>query len=128
MWDLRTFKLAHSVPSLDLTSLVFNAAGDVAFARLRQRPEDLDVLHRRRRHPLHMAFRTLDASDWTDIADVDVERCVLDVALDATDGYLAAVTLGGVGGAESMDSGLKLFEVRRQLRRWGASVGGVEVR
>lgn len=44
---------------------------------------------RRGRHPLHSAFRTLDASDYTDVATVDVDnRCVLDLCVDRTDALL----------------------------------------
>ncbi|GAX77992.1 hypothetical protein CEUSTIGMA_g5434.t1, partial [Chlamydomonas eustigma] len=79
VWDLRTFKLLRSVPCLDSTSITFNGTGDVMYTVAR-RPGDGDLslgyLHQRTRarHPLHTAFRTLDALSYAEIATIDVER------------------------------------------------------
>ena len=51
-------------------------AGDVIYAVLRRPGDELaQALHpRRMRHLLHNAFRTLDATTYTEIATIDVER------------------------------------------------------
>lgn len=70
-----------------------------------RRPPDEPMMilnPRRARHPLHKSFRTLDAASYADIALVDVERAVLDLAVGGSE---------GVGGA----------------RRGRASSGGMPV-
>ena len=49
----------------------------------RQSDEPFSALFhpRRARHPLHTAFRSLDAGAYTDIATVPLERVVLDMAV-----------------------------------------------
>jgi DDB1- and CUL4-associated factor 1 len=74
VWDLRKFKLLRSVPSLDQTVITFNGAGDVIYAILRRNLEDVSsaINTRRVRHPLFPAFRTIDSSNYTEIATVQV--------------------------------------------------------
>ncbi|MCO5576210.1 hypothetical protein L7F22_030018 [Adiantum nelumboides] len=113
VWDLRTFKLLRSVPSLDQTVITFNATGDVIYAILRRNLDDItSAIHpRRNRHPLFAAFRTLDAFDYTDIATTSVDRCVLDLAAEPTDSLISVVALDG---HEEMDALAKLYEVGRR--------------
>ena len=68
VWDLRKFRLLRSVPSLDQTSITFNARGDVMYAILRRNLEDvMSAVHTRRvKHPLFAAFRTVDAINYSD--------------------------------------------------------------
>ena len=92
------------------------AAGDVIFARLRRPSDDslAALLHpRRRRHPLAAAFRTVDARTYAEIATVDVERAVLDLALDPTDSYLAVVAVDISADAAAVGSSVRTFEVGR---------------
>ncbi|KAI5071334.1 hypothetical protein GOP47_0013585 [Adiantum capillus-veneris] len=113
VWDLRTFKLLRSVPSLDQTVIKFNATGDVIYAILRRNLDDItSAIHpRRNRHPLFAAFRTMDAFDYTDIATTSVDRCVLDLATEPTDSLISVVALDG---HEEMDALAKLYEVGRR--------------
>ncbi|XP_008783406.2 DDB1- and CUL4-associated factor homolog 1-like [Phoenix dactylifera] len=113
VWDLRKFKLLRSVPSLDQTVITFNGGGDVIYAILRRNPEDImsAVLTRRVRHPLFSAFRTIDAVSYSDIATVQVDRCVLDFATDPTDSFVGAVTMDD---HDEMHSSARLFEVGRK--------------
>ena len=75
MWDLRKFRLLRSVPSLDQTTITFNAHGDVIYAILRRNIEDvMSAFHTRRvKHPLFAAFRTVDAVNYSDIATTPVD-------------------------------------------------------
>lgn len=113
VWDLRSFKLLRSVPSLDQTVITFNATRDVIYAILRRNLDDItSALHpRRSRHPLASAFRTMDAVDYTDIATTSVDRCVLDLAIEPTDCLISVIALDG---HEEMDAFARLYEVGRR--------------
>ncbi|GJP84374.1 hypothetical protein CLOP_g14433 [Closterium sp. NIES-67] len=113
VWDLRTRKLLRSVPSLDQTCITFNTTGEVIYATLRRTSDDLlAALHgRRRKHPLFSAFKTIDATSYTDIATVNVDRCVLDLAIEPTDSYVAVVAVDEHGESDSV---ARVFEVGRQ--------------
>eukprot|EP00775_Hariotina_reticulata_P010781 gene10781-10937_t len=118
VWDLRNRKLLRSVPLLDGTSITFNSSGDVLCAWLR-RPADDSMAAllqpKRRRHPLATSFTSLDAYSYTEIGNVQVERAVLDLCLDPSDSYLAAVAVDiGAGLEGSVSSSVRLYEVGRQ--------------
>ncbi|KAJ4826144.1 hypothetical protein Tsubulata_030551 [Turnera subulata] len=91
VWDLRKFRLLRSVPSLDNTTITFNAQGDVIYAILRRNLDDVMSAfnNRRVKNPLFAAFRTVDAINYSEIATIPVDRCVLDFATEATDSFVA---------------------------------------
>ncbi|WZZ09697.1 hypothetical protein YC2023_095618 [Brassica napus] len=97
VWDLRNMntRLIRSVPSLDQTAITFNSRGDVIYAMLRRNIEDVmsAVNTRRAKHPLFAAFRTLDAVNYSDIATIPVDRCLLDFATEPTDSFLGLITM-----------------------------------
>ncbi|KAM7268706.1 hypothetical protein ACFE04_010872 [Oxalis oulophora] len=95
VWDLRKFRLLRSVPSLDQTTITFNSRGDTIYAILRRNIEDvMSVVNTRRvKHPLFAAFRTVDAVNYSDIATIPVDRCVLDFATEPTDSFVGLVTM-----------------------------------
>lgn len=95
VWELRRFRLLLSVPSLDQTTITFNAHGDVIYAILRRNIEDvMSAFHTRRvKHPLFAAFRTVDAVNYSDIATTPVEHCVLDFTTEPTDSFVGLVTI-----------------------------------
>ncbi|XP_020105156.1 DDB1- and CUL4-associated factor homolog 1 isoform X2 [Ananas comosus] len=113
VWDLRKFKLLRSVPCLDQTVITFNGGGDVIYAILRRNLEDVTsaVQTRRVRHPLFPAFRTIDAVNYSEIATVQVDRCVLDLAADPTDSFIGVVAMDD---HEDMFSSARLYEVGRK--------------
>lgn len=113
VWDLRKFRLLRSVPSLDQTAITFNARGDVIYAILRRNLEDvMSALHTRRvKHPLFAAFRTIDAVNYSDIATVPVDRCVLDFATEPTDSFVGLMTMDD---QEEMDSAARIYEIGRR--------------
>ena len=76
---------------------------------------------RRSRHPLHTAFRTMDATDYTEISTVDAEgRALLDLALDPAAGLLALVT---VDAAEGQASSARIYEIGRSRTRVSGGEG-----
>ncbi|KAK9153389.1 hypothetical protein Sjap_000869 [Stephania japonica] len=113
VWDLRKFKLLRSVPSLDQTVITFNAHGDIIYAILRRNLEDItSAVHTRRvRHPLFPAFRTIDAVNYSDIATVTVDRCVLDFATEPADSFVGMVTMDD---QEEMFASARLYEIGRR--------------
>ncbi|XP_057434582.1 DDB1- and CUL4-associated factor homolog 1-like isoform X2 [Lotus japonicus] len=113
VWDLRKFRLLHIVPSLDQTSITFNARGDVIYAILRRNLEDVtSAVHTRRvKHPLFAAFRTVDAINYSDIATTLVDRCVLDFATEPTDSFAGLITLDDQG---EMYASARVYEIGRR--------------
>ncbi|XP_019416933.1 PREDICTED: DDB1- and CUL4-associated factor homolog 1-like [Lupinus angustifolius] len=114
VWDLRKFRLQRSVPSLDQTSITFNACGDVMYAILRRNLEDvMSTVHNARRckHPLYSAFRTLDAINYSDIATTPVDRCVLDFASEPTDSFVGLVTMDD---QDEMYASARIYEIGRR--------------
>ncbi|XP_047325484.1 DDB1- and CUL4-associated factor homolog 1 [Impatiens glandulifera] len=113
VWDLRKFRLLRSVPSLDQTMITFNASGDVIYAILRRNFEEITSAFNTRRvkHPLFQAFRTVDAVNYSDIATVTVDRCVLDFATEPTDSFVGLVTMDDPDG---MHSSARVYEIGRR--------------
>ncbi|KAM7459693.1 hypothetical protein LguiA_036687 [Lonicera macranthoides] len=113
VWDLRNFRLLRSVPSLDQTVITFNASGDVIYAILRRQLEDVTSAFQTRRvkHPLFSAFRTVDAVNYSDIATIPVDRCVLDFATEPTDSFVGLVTMDD---QEEMYSSARVYEIGRR--------------
>ncbi|KAK7352776.1 hypothetical protein VNO80_18204 [Phaseolus coccineus] len=113
VWDLRKFRLLRSVPSLDQTSITFNARGDVMYAILRRNLEDvMSAVHTRRvKHHLFSAFRTVDAVNYSDIATIPVDRCVLDFATEPTDSFVGLITMDD---QEEMYASARIYEIGRR--------------
>lgn len=113
VWDLRKFRLLRSVPSLDQTVITFNASGDVIYAILRRNLEDVTsaVQTRRVKHPLFSAFRTVDAVNYSDIATIPVDRCVLDFATEPADSFVGLVTMDD---QDEMYSSARIYEIGRR--------------
>lgn len=113
VWDLRKFRLLRSVASLDQTAITFNARGDVMYAILRRNLEDvMSAMHARRvKHPLFSAFRTVDAINYSDIATIPVDRCVLDFATEPTDSFVGLITMDDQG---DMYSSARSYEIGRR--------------
>ncbi|XP_027354388.1 DDB1- and CUL4-associated factor homolog 1 isoform X2 [Abrus precatorius] len=113
VWDLRKFRLLRSVPSLDQTAITFNARGDVMYAILRRNLEDvMSAVHTRRvKHPLFAAFRTVDAINYSDIATIPVDRCVLDFATEPTDSFVGLITMDD---QDEMYASARIYEIGRR--------------
>ncbi|XP_022937370.1 DDB1- and CUL4-associated factor homolog 1-like [Cucurbita moschata] len=113
VWDLRKFRLLRSVPSLDQTAITFNASGDVIYAILRRNLEDvMSAVHTRRvKHPLFAAFRTIDAVNYSDIATIPLDRCVLDFTTEKTDSFVGLITMDD---QDEMFSSARVYEIGRR--------------
>ena len=113
VWDLRKFRLLRTVPSLDQTVITFNSRGDVICAILRRNLEDImSAVHSRRaKHSLFSAFRTVDAVNYSDIATIPVDRCVLDFATEPTDSFAGLVLMDD---HDEMFSSARMYEIGRR--------------
>ncbi|XP_010526286.1 PREDICTED: DDB1- and CUL4-associated factor homolog 1-like [Tarenaya hassleriana] len=113
VWDLRNCRLLRSVPSLDQTAITFNSSGDVIYAILRRNLDDvMSAVHTRRvKHPLFAAFRTLDAINYSDIATIPVDRCVLDFTTERMDSFTGLLTMDD---QEEMFSSARIYEIGRR--------------
>ncbi|PIN09480.1 hypothetical protein CDL12_17941 [Handroanthus impetiginosus] len=113
VWDLRNFRLLRSMPSLDQTVITFNASGDVIYAILSRNLEDVTSAFNSRRvkHPLFSAFRTVDAVNYSDIATIPVDRCVLDFATEPTDSFVGLITMDD---QDEMYSSARVYEIGRR--------------
>lgn len=101
------------MPSLDQTTITFNANGDVIYAILRRNLEDVTSAFNTRRvkHPLFPAFRTVDAVNYSDIATIPVDRCVLDFATEPTDSFVGLITMDD---QDEMYSSARVYEIGRR--------------
>ncbi|KAL6535634.1 hypothetical protein OROMI_027008 [Orobanche minor] len=113
VWDLRKLKLLQRVPSLKQTTIKFNANGDVIYAILRRNLEDVTSAFNARRvkHPLFPAFRTVDAVNYSDIATIPVDRCVLDFTTEPTDSFVGLITMDD---QDEMYSSARVYEIGRR--------------
>ena len=93
--------------------ITFNARGDVIYAILRRNLEDaMSAVHTRRsKHPLFAAFRTVDAVNYSDIATIPVDRCVLDFATEPTDSFVGLITMDD---QDDMISSARVYEIGRR--------------
>jgi HIV-1 Vpr-binding protein len=94
--------------------ITFNARGDVIYAIRRRNLEDvMSSVHNlhRVKHPLVEAFRTVDAVNYSDIATIPVDRCVLDFATEPTDSFVGLITLDD---PEEMYSSARVYEIGRR--------------
>lgn len=72
----------------------------------------MSAVHTRRaKHPLFAAFRTVDAINYSDIATIPVDRCVLDFATEPTDSFVGLITMDDQG---EMYSSARIYEIGRR--------------
>lgn len=93
--------------------ITFNASGDVIYAILRRNLEDVTSAFNTRRvkHPLFAAFRTVDAVNYSDIATIPVDRCVLDFATEPTDSFVGLISMDD---QDEMYSSARVYEIGRR--------------
>lgn len=66
---------------------------------------------RRMKHPLFSAFRTVDAVNYSDIATIPVDRCVLDFTTEPTDSFVGLITMDD---QEEMYASARVYEIGRR--------------
>ncbi|XP_076063100.1 lisH and WD40 domain-containing protein mahjong isoform X2 [Oratosquilla oratoria] len=106
IWDLRTFHLLRTVPTLNHCDVTFNNAGDVIFGIT---AGDLDDSHTE--NAFESSFKTVDATDYSSIATVDVRRIVNCLAINRNDTQIAIVETETDTDDLSGDAVVRLYEV-----------------
>lgn len=72
----------------------------------------MSAVHTRRvKHPLFAAFRTVDAINYSDIATINVDRCVLDFAAEPTDSFVGLITMDD---QDEMYASARIYEIGRR--------------
>ncbi|XP_078596446.1 DDB1- and CUL4-associated factor 1-like isoform X1 [Branchiostoma floridae x Branchiostoma japonicum] len=112
IWDMRSFHLLHTVPSLDQCQVVFNNNGTVMYGAMFHEEED-ELEDDWLKNTYGSSFRTFDATDYSPIATIDVKRNIFDLATDASDHYLALIENQGNMDSLSVESVCRLYEVGR---------------
>ncbi|XP_015778205.1 PREDICTED: protein VPRBP-like isoform X2 [Acropora digitifera] len=113
IWDLRSFHLRDTCPSLEQSRVVFNNSGDVMYGvKYLSDSAASDLLG-----PYESSFRTVDATDHQLIATMDVKKTIFDLCTDITDCFVAVIEkhptlnksvcrvyeVGRMGAAEDLD-------------------------
>ncbi|XP_015592149.1 protein mahjong [Cephus cinctus] len=106
VWDLRTFHLLKTVPTLDQMEVIFSPVNSIIYAvSLDQESED--------ESNYVTSFKTLDALDYSSIATCDVKRGIYDLACNKFDTQIAIVE--NQGEFDSIqESCVRLYDVGRR--------------
>uniref|UniRef100_A0A1I8GR74 LisH domain-containing protein n=1 Tax=Macrostomum lignano TaxID=282301 RepID=A0A1I8GR74_9PLAT len=89
VWDLRSFRLLNTVPSLEQMEIQFTACGDAIFGASFLWDDDELRMPDQLNSSLWTIFRTLDARDYSLIASVDLKRRIRSISIDANTDYMA---------------------------------------
>jgi len=112
IWDLRSFHLLDTCPSLDQCHVVFNNGGDVMYG-VKHQSDPLEIpLASRLLGPFESSFRTFDATDYQPIATIDVKKTIFDLCTDVTDSFVAVIE----NQASTDESVCRVYEVGRMRR------------
>ncbi len=105
VWDIRTFHLLRTVPTLDQCQVTFSNSGDIIYAvHLEEEGKD---------EPMYdSSFKTLDAGDYSPIATIDVKRCIYGLCSNKYDTQIAVVENAREYNSPS-ESIVRLYDVGR---------------
>lgn len=106
VWDIRTFQLLKTVPVLNQCQVVFAPVNSTIYAISLEQEVDEDPT-------FDSSFKTVDASDYSSIATIDVRRNVYDLAVNRFDTQIAVVENQGVYHAPQ-ESVVRLYDVGRK--------------
>ncbi|XP_069101399.1 DDB1- and CUL4-associated factor 1-like isoform X2 [Argopecten irradians] len=110
VWDIRTYHLLHTVPSLDQCQIHFNRNGNILYAI--QVDQETDISKEKVRSPFGSTFRTFDSKDYSSIATVDVKSgSIADLCCDQADTLLAVVENQDFSETGTKESVCKLYEI-----------------
>lgn len=108
VWDLRTFHLLRTVPTLDQSELIFSPDGGVIYT-VSTIEQDSDES----KDAYESSFRTLDAYDYSPIATIDVKKNIHYLACNKYDTQIAIVE--NVGMFDNVqESSVRVYDVGRR--------------
>ncbi|XP_049883163.1 protein mahjong isoform X2 [Pectinophora gossypiella] len=106
VWDLRTFHLLRTVPTLDKSEVIFNPTCSVLYAVCSDQDSE-------ERSQFDTSFKTLDPYDYSSIATIDVKRNIYSLGVSRTGMQISLVE--NTGDFEQMqESCVKLYDVGRR--------------
>lgn len=107
VWDLRTFHLLRTVPTLDQCELVFSPDGAAIYTLSIEQEQDDS------KDAFDSSFRTLDAYDYSPIATIDVKKNIHYLACNKFDTQIAIVE--NVGMFDNIqESSVRVYDVGRR--------------
>lgn len=107
VWDLRTFHLLRTVPTLDQCELVFSPDGAAIYTLSIEQENDDS------KDAFESSFRTLDAYDYSPIATIDVKKNIHYIACNKFDTQIAIVE--NVGMFDNIqESSVRVYDVGRR--------------
>jgi hypothetical protein len=120
VWDIRTFKLLRTIPSLNSTrAITFSPNSDAIYA-IYQKNSDMElnnlqhetILKRQQQVRQRNVFRTIDAVNYQPISTIDLEREILDLSPSPNGNFVAIV----MDDPAADSSTCRLYEVGRRKR------------
>ncbi|XP_032678323.1 protein mahjong isoform X1 [Odontomachus brunneus] len=105
VWDLRTFHLLKTVPTLDEMEIIFSPVNNIIYAM--SLDQETDEAH------FATSFKTLDALDYSNIATYDVKRGIYGLACNKYDTQIAIVENAGEF-SSIQESCVRLYDVGRR--------------
>uniref|UniRef100_A0A182R188 Uncharacterized protein n=1 Tax=Anopheles farauti TaxID=69004 RepID=A0A182R188_9DIPT len=108
VWDLRTFHLLRTVPSLDQTHVKFSPQ-NVMYGLTRSK----DMVDGDELQTYETSFKVLDSYDYTSIATIDVKRNLSDLAVNRYGSQIAVVEVQGLYNTVQ-ESVVRIYSVGRK--------------
>ncbi|XP_052754263.1 DDB1- and CUL4-associated factor 1 isoform X2 [Galleria mellonella] len=106
VWDLRTFHLLRTVPTLDKSEVTFNPSHTALYALCSDRDAE-------ERSQFDTSFKTLDAFDYSSIATIEVKRNIYSLGVSPWGTQIALVE--NVGDIDQVqESCVKVYDVGRK--------------
>ncbi|CAB0012642.1 unnamed protein product [Nesidiocoris tenuis] len=106
VWDLRTFHLLRTVPTLDQSDILFDPTGYTIFSVACDNDNEVDTT-------FDNSFKTLDAYDYSSIATIDVKKNIHDFACNGKDTQIAIVENQGTLFDSMQESIVKIYDIGR---------------
>ncbi|KAL3982548.1 hypothetical protein ACH3XW_47600 [Acanthocheilonema viteae] len=112
VWDVRNFKLLHSISALDQCKIVFSGGTDAIYGSYL----DVEEIDDRFRQTFACSFRTFDSTTYKVITTVDAKRALFDFCADHNDQYMALIEAHGNADdlLELRENVCRLYEVGKR--------------
>ncbi|THD20911.1 HIV-1 Vpr-binding protein [Fasciola hepatica] len=114
VWDVRTWRLLHTIQALDRLEVQFNATKDVIYAGTFGLDDEEYTELGNSRFVMPNMFRTVDALDYNLIASVNVRHRIEQLALDTTGQSLALVEKVGENSSNESITQCRIYMVGRK--------------
>ncbi|KAL5103497.1 Protein mahjong [Taenia crassiceps] len=120
VWDMRTWRLLHTVQALDKLEVTFSENAEVIYAGNfgMEFDDPLDEIVQSGRAAMQSMFRTVDALDYSLIASVDVKHRIEQLAVDRRGLRLALVEKLGDKNVDESLSQCRIYSIgqKRSIR------------